>query len=162
MFDINAIVNAAINAAVNARLTEVLQQHANTIAPLVEQIHNLDAICQAQAERIAKLENNPAQGVDTSVIAGNYRPMDSEEFKAAVLEWVEPTTGLTRAQVEDLIEAAIDEHCSGYDHDNYAEMASKVDDMPDFDDFVKDGDMGERVREYVEDALNNASVSFSI
>lgn len=161
MFDINAIVNAAINAAVNARLTEVLQQHANTMGALTEQIHNLDAICQAQAERIAALETKLTEAKLFEQTNNVTIPIDEAKMVEALnsQEWFWEKL---QNRIDAATEQAVDDHCGTYDHDNYAEMASKVDDMPDFDDFVKDGDMGERVREYVEDALNNASVSFSI
>ena len=139
MFDINNIVNAAISAAVNARLTEVLQQHANTVAALAERIAALEnqAIVTSNAvdARIAALENNPAQGQDLT-----------------------PTTGLTRDQVEALIEAKMDLHLECYDHDNYDEIASKVDDLPDLDDYVT----RDEVRSEIEDVLNNATLSLSI
>lgn len=136
MFDLNTIINAALNAAVQ-----------QAIAPLMERIENLDAVCQAQAERIEKLENNPAQGQDLT-----------------------PITGLTRAQVEDLIEAAIESHCETYDHDSYDSAVSTVDDLPDFDDFVRDGDMPDfddfvksgDVEDAVRDAIGNLTFEVSV
>lgn len=124
MFDINNIINAAINAAVQ-----------QAIAPLMDQIHNLDAICQAQAERIEKLENNPAQGQDLT-----------------------PTTGLTRAQVEDLIEAAIDEHCSGYDHDSYDEVVAEWGGES-AEAYVKESEVEDTVRDVVGNLTFEVSVS---
>ena len=181
MFDINNIVNAAINAAVNARLTEVLQQHANTIAPLMDQIHNLDAICQTQHEamvamrdRITALENNPAQGVDTqapSVLAAQYTPISNEQIKAALQEWATKDSLVEyldqqewfweklQRRIDAATEQAVDNHCETYDHDNYDEIASKVDDLPDnLDDYVT----RDEVRSEIEDVLNNATLSLSI
>lgn len=186
MFDINTIVNAAINAAVQ-----------QAIAPLMDQIHNLDAVCQAQAERIAALENqaivtsnavdariaalenNPAQGVDTSVVAGNYTPISNEQVKALLQEWA-TTGGFTipidearmvealnsqewfwdklRNFIDAATEQAVDDHCSTYDHDDYDNAVSKVDDMPSLDDFVT----RDEVRSEIEDVLNNATLSLSI
>jgi hypothetical protein len=193
MIDINNIINAALNAAVTT-----------AIAPLLERIDNLDAICQTQHEamvamrdriealenqaivtsnavdmRIEALENNPAQGVDTSVVAGNYTPVSSEQFKAALQEWA--TTGgfVTRIDEARMVEAlnsqewfweklqnridaateqAVDNHCETYDHDEYDSAVSKVDDLPDLDDYVT----RDEVRSEIEDVLNNATLSLSI
>ena len=153
MFDINNIINAAINAAVNARLTEVLQQHANTIAPLVEQIHNLDAICQVQAERIAVLAaeliaDKPAITIDTT-----------RQIIDALSDTEHPLFKRMSSFMDAVAEQAVEEHCGIYDHDDYAEMASKVDDLPDFDDFVKSRDVEDTVRDVVGSLSFDISVS---
>lgn len=137
MFDINNIINAAIAEAVNARITELLQQHANLVGALAERIETLEKNEEALVRRIAALENNPAQGVDTQAA---------------------PVTGLTRDEVEALIEAKMDLHLECYDHDSYDEATSKVDDY-DFDEFVKTDDFDSRLREELEDVLNNCSLS---
>jgi hypothetical protein len=165
MFDINTLVNAAINAAVQ-----------QAIAPLMERIDNLDAICQTQAERItalenqaivtsnavdariAVLENNPAQGVDTSVVAGNYTPVSNEQVKALLQEWAATGGFVTRDQVEALIEAKMDLHLECYDHDSYDSAVSDFEDMPSLDDYVT----RDEVRSEIEDVLNNATLSLSI
>jgi hypothetical protein len=133
MIDLNTLVSNALIAAVQ-----------QAVAPLNERIATLEGICATQHEamvamrdRIAALENNPAQGVDTQAA---------------------PTTGLTRDEVEALIEAKMDLHLECYDHDNYDEIASKVDDLPDLDDYVT----RDEVRSEIEDVLNNATLSLSI
>lgn len=134
MFDLNAIVSAALNAAVQ-----------QAIAPLVERIANLDAICQTQHEamvamrdRIAVLENNPAQGVDSTL-----------ERRIAALE--SETQGenryLNRDDVAELIAEAMDEHNSNYDHDAY-------------DSHISDDD--KHFETDFEDALNRALRNASI
>ena len=186
MFDLNAIVSAALNAAVQDRITEVLQQHANTVGALAERITALEGICATQHEgmvamrdRIAVLENNPAQGVDTSVVAGNYTPVSNEQFKALLQEWA-TTGGFTipidearmvealnsqewfwekmQNRIDAATEQAVDDHCSTYDHDDYDSAVSKVDDLPDLDDYVT----RDEVRSEIEDVLNNATLSLSI
>ena len=131
MFDLNTIINAALNAAVQQAL-----------APLMERIAALERTCAKQHEgmvamrdRIAALENNPAQGQDLT-----------------------PTTGLTRDQVEAMIEQSMDHHLECYDHDNYDEIASKVDDA-DFDDFVTNDHLEDAVREAVGNLSFEVSVS---
>ena len=149
MFDLNAIVNAAINAAVEARITEVLQQHANTVGALAERIAALERTCATQHEamvamrdRIAVLENNPAQGVDMTL-----------EQRVAALE--SETQGenryLNRYDVAELIAEAMDEHTSNYDHDDYDNHIGD-------DDKHFDGDIEDAVR----DALSNMTFDVSI
>ncbi len=131
MFDLNAIVSAALNAAVQ-----------QAIAPLMDHVHNLDAICQTQHEamvamcdRIAVLENNPAQGQDLT-----------------------PTTGLTRDQVEALIERTMDLHLECYDHDNYDEVYNEWGGES-ADAYVKASEVEDAVREVVEGLSFDISVS---
>ena len=181
MFDINNIVNAAINAAVNARLTEVLQQHANIVAALAERITALEGdishkvqvqhanIVAALAERIdalenqaivtsnavdariAALENNPAQGVEPAITIDEARMVEALNSQ----EWFWEKL---QNRIDAATEQAVDDHCSTYDHDNYDEIASKVDDLPDLDDYVT----RDEVRSEIEDVLNNATLSLSI
>ena len=151
MIDLNTLISNALTAAVQ-----------QAVAPLNERIAALEKNEEYLTNRIAALENNPAQGVDTqapSVLAAQYTPISNEQVKAALQEWV--TTGgfVTRDEVEALIEQAMDHHLECYDHDNYDEMASKVDDLPDnLDDYVT----RDEVRSEIEDVLNNATLSLSI
>jgi hypothetical protein len=157
MFDINAIVNAAISAAVQ-----------QATAPLVERIEKLES-CNAEShqrllvlegaltDRVVALENNPAQGVDTSVVAGNYTPISNEQVKALLQEWVATGGFVTRDEVEALIEQAIDTHCETYDHDSYDSAVSTVEDH-DFDEFVTSDSLDDAVR----DAVRNLSFDISV
>lgn len=158
MFDINTLVNAAINAAVQ-----------QAIAPLVDQIHNLDAICQTQAERIAALENqaivtsnavdariavlenNPAQGVEPAITIDEARMVEALNSQ----EWFWEKL---QNRIDAATEQAVDNHCETYDHDDYDSAVSKVDDLPDLDDYVT----RDEVRSEIEDVLNNATLSLSI
>ena len=169
MFDINTIVNAAIAAAVQ-----------QAIAPLLDQIHNLDAICQTQHEgmvamrdritalenqaivtsnavdaRIAVLENNPAQGVEPAITIDEARMVEALNSQ----EWFwEKLHNTINDNVVSRVEEALDEHCSNYDHDDYDSAVSKVDDLPDLDDYVT----RDEVRSEIEDVLNNATLSLSV
>ena len=67
------------------------------------------------------------------------------------LESRSDASGLSKRAVEALIEQSMDHHLECYDHDNYDEIASKVDDMPDVDDFVTKDDLSESVRYAVQD-----------
>jgi hypothetical protein len=153
MFDINNIVNAAITQALNAAVHEA-------IATLVVRVDTLEGICATQHEgmvamrdRITALENQAivtSNAVDARIAALENNPAQGQDLT--------PTTGLTRDQVEALIERTMDHHLECYDHDNYDEIASKVDDLPDLDDYVT----RDEVRSEIEDVLNNATLSLSI
>ena len=151
MIDLNTLISNALIAAVQ-----------QAVAPLNERIAVLEKNEEYLTNRIAVLENNPAQGVDTqapSVLAAQYTPISNEQIKVALQEWA--TTGgfVTRDEVDALIEQAMDHHLECYDHDNYDEMASKVDDLPDnLDDYAT----RDELRSEIEDVLNNATLSLSI
>ena len=211
MFDINAIVNTAIAAAVEAAtkpLAAQVQCVDTDLAALRERIETLekneealvrriaaleslsdtlpDPDHHALAQRIAALENNPAQGALDVPHAALIEELDKQEwFWGKVSDFVEKevianfsvtdvvghdafvqikeritaleseTQGenryLNRDDVSALIEEAMDEHTSTYDHDDYD---SHIGD----DDRHIDGSL----HDAISDALNNASVSISI
>jgi len=148
MFDLNAIVNAAIATAVDARLTEVLQQHANTVGALAERITALEA-------RVVALENNPAIGTDTVL----------EARVVALEQRVDNTTEASEKRIRVIAEAAaeqvMDLHLECYDHDQYDNVVSNWNDE-DPTEFVRENDLDSKVTDAVSDALSNATVSISI
>ena len=129
MIDINTIFNNAVTAAVEAHITAIQQQHANIVGEL--------------AQRIATLE---ARLTDLSPVVD----MD------ALRELVTPLVG---SMVEAKIEEAINAHCEEYDHDRYDNIANEVDDLPDFDDFVRGDELDSNVRDAVRDLTFEVSVS---
>lgn len=120
-----------INAIITQALNAAVQQ---ATAPLLERIAALEKNEEYLTNRIAALENNPAQGQDLT-----------------------PTTGLTRDQVEALIEKWMDDHTSQYDHDSYDDATAKVEEV-DFDDFVTNDSIEDAVR----DAVGNLSFEVSV
>jgi len=116
MFDLNAIVSAALNAAV-----------AEAIKPLVE--------------RIAALENNPAQGVE---------PAPTNVTPAQIVDAMNNAEWLWE-KLDNYVDAAIDNHCSNYDHDGYDRHISD-------DDIHFEGDLDDAVRE----AVGNLSFDISV
>ncbi len=124
MFDLNQILSAALNAAVAEAVAPLLER----IAVLERRIDTLSSQHVAIGERLAALENNPAQGVEPA-----------------------PTAGLTREQVEALIEQAMDDHCSNYDHDEYDRHISD-------DDIHFEGDLEDAINR----ALRNANIEITI
>ncbi len=145
MFDLNAIVSAALNAAVQ-----------QAIAPLMDQIHNLDAICQAQAERIATLELQRGE-MQRTIVTYSER-ISALENNPAQGQDLTPTTGLTRDQVEALIERTMDLHLECYDHDNYDEVYNEWGGES-ADAYVKASEVEDAVREVVEGLSFDISVS---
>ena len=66
---------------------------------------------------------------------------------------------LVKPMIDSVVEQAIADHCEDYDHDNYDNIASQVDDLPDFDDFVKSGELEDSVKEAVSNLTFEVSVS---
>jgi len=160
MFDLNAIVNAAITEAVNARITEVLAQHANIVGALAERVETLEKNEEALVRRIAALENNPAQGVDTSATPATITAdafvthLDKQEwFWSKMSDFIERGVDghglVSEARVEEMVQEAMDDHTSTYDHDEYDNATSVINDT-DFDDFMtKSDDLEDAIRDTV-------------
>jgi fumarylacetoacetate (FAA) hydrolase family protein len=130
MIDINAIINTAITNAVNAAVEAKL-----------EAIHS---ILQMHANSIDELAKQAKPEVSPVV------DMD------ALRELVTPLVG---SMVEAKIEEAISAHCEDYNHDRYDNIANEVDDLPDFDDFVRGDELDSNVRDAVRDLTFEVSVS---
>lgn len=162
MFDLNQILSAALNAAVQ-----------QAIAPLVERISQLEAenkaydiVFKTQHERIAALENNPAQGAVTPLDAAafvNY--LDEQEWfwdkvgRVAINEKaLDAVRDVARDVAETVAEEAISEHCSDYDHDEYDNVANEWG-SESTGDFIKD-DGG--IEDKINEALRNATFSISV
>lgn len=130
MFDINTIITQALNAAVQ-----------QATAPLLERIEKLEFCNADQHQRLRVLE-----GALTERVAA------LESDKASSMQG-----GLTRDQVEALIEKWMDDHTSQYDHDSYDSATAKVEEF-DFDDFVTNDNIEDAVR----DAVGNLSFEVSV
>jgi hypothetical protein len=176
MFDLNTIITQALNAAV-----------AEAVAPLVERIEKLEfAVADrhqrllvlegALTDRVVALENNPAIGVDTTllqrVVALEQRPaapavagvitpeMIVESMNKAEWLW-EKVNAYIETGIEDRIERAIDDHCENYDHDSYDTVASNWNDE-DPADFLREDDLHDQIDDRVNETLRNATFSISI
>lgn len=173
MIDLNTIISNALTAAINNAVSPLNER----IAALEEKVNFLEdqaVITDNRTHaRISALENNPAQGVDTqapSVLAAQYTPVSNDQIKAALQEWATKDALVEyldsqewfweklQNRIDSTVEAAMDTHLGDYDHDDYDSIVSKVEDMPDFDDYVT----RDSVREEIEDVLNNAPLSLSI
>lgn len=121
--------NSIFNAAVSAAITQATQ-------PLVERIAALETRLTEAA--LFQKETNVTVDMD------------------ALRELVTPLVG---SMVEAKIEEAISAHCEEYDHDRYDNIANEVDDLPDFDDFVRGDELDSNVRDAVRDLTFEVSVS---
>jgi hypothetical protein len=191
MFDLNQILSAALNAAV-----------AEAIKPLVERIEKLESTANANnftvgglETRVKALENNPAVGVDTTLldrvvaleegcvgidqrlleqrvalleqrpvapaVAGVITPeMIVESMNKAEWLW-EKVNAYIETGIEDRIERAIDDHCSTYDHDSYDSVVNEWG-SEEVSDFVKEGDLDDKIEEQVNEVLRNASFEIRV
>lgn len=138
MIDINTLISNALIAAVQQATAHLVERIANLEA-LTDRVVALEnqAIVTSNAvdARISALENNPAQGQDLT-----------------------PTTGLTRDQVEALIERTMDLHLECYDHDSYDEVYNEWGGES-ADAYVKASEVEDAVREVVEGLSFEVSVS---
>lgn len=175
MIDLNTIISNALTAAVTsavAPLNERIAMLEKNEEYLVKRIAALEGVdherqhamtarwfggareeIDALTTRVVALENNPAQGVDTQAT-----PVIDEARMVEALNSQEWFWEKLQNRIDAATEQAVDNHCENYDHDDYDSIVSKVEDMPDFDDYVT----RDSVREEIEDVLNNATLSLSI
>lgn len=120
MIDINTIVNNAISNAVNQAIQPIRDHydaHIESLRAEIEQLKQQRAVSPATGEGLAKdvvqdlLENNPA-------------------IKQAVYEIA-----------HDAAEAVMADHLEGYDHDEYDNTVTTVEDFPDLADLITKEDL---------------------
>ena len=122
-------INTIFNQLLNAAIVQATQ-------PLVERIAELET--RLTEASLFQKETNITVDMD------------------ALRELVTPLVG---SMVEAKIEEAINAHCEEYDHDRYDNIANEVDDLPDFDDFVRGDELDSNVRDAVRDLTFEVSVS---
>lgn len=165
MFDLNAIVSAALNAAVQQAVAPLVDRitalesavdkanlakfiEEELIASLaVTDIVGEDRVAQIES-RVAALENNPAQGVDTQAAPAADI---TRHIIDALGNTDHPLFKRLSSFMDAVAEQAMDDHTSTYDHDDYDSHVSD-------DDKHFDGDIEDAVR----DALSNMSFDISI
>jgi hypothetical protein len=149
------------------------------IAVLERRIDTLSSQHVAIGERLAALENNPAQGQDLTltdrVVALETKlteaalfekntnvtiPIDEAKMVEALnsQEWFwEKLRGVADAAAEQ----AMDDHCENYNHDEYDSVVSNWNDE-DPADFLREGDLHDQIDDRVHETLRNATFSISI
>jgi hypothetical protein len=168
MFDINTAINTAIATAV-----------AEATRPLLERINALENIVAEYSPTLAK----PAVQVDA---AAAVEALNSQEWfwekvgrfvaengnitvedlhmvqrRVTALEDARYQGALSRSDVEALVEAAINDHCETYDHDQYDEVYNEWG-GEEASEFVKDSDIEDKINDTVNDILRNATFSISL
>lgn len=177
MFDINKIINDTIAAAVSTHITTLQQEYANKMAEMAEKITALET-------RLLALENNPAQGADTTLEEAAVNKDKHERLlfvlqhltaRVAALEThtavLDQHGGIVeylddqewfwnkiRNFTDSAVESAIEQHCEEYDHDD---MVMKHE-LPDMDDYVQKDDLDSEVRDAVRDIMDGATVSIRL
>ena len=155
MIDLNTLFSNALTAAINSAVAPLNER----IAALEEKVNFLEnqAIVTSNAvdTRIAALENNPAQGVDTQAAPAADI---TRHIIDALGNTDHPLFKRLSSFMDAVAEQAMDHHLECYDHDSYDEATSKVDDY-DFDDFVKTDYLEDAVREAVSNLSFDISVS---
>lgn len=145
MFDINTIINTAIAAAV-----------AEATKPLLERIETMEKTMVestiALAVRCTALEAKPVEPLVVDE-AKMVEALNSQEW------FWEKLTSKAKEVADAAAEAAIDEHCQNYDHDDYDRTSSAVDDL-DLDDLVSRDDMRDTVHDLLSDATFRVRVEF--
>lgn len=138
--NINAIISQALAAAVQQAIQPLQQEYANKMAEMAQQIAALEnqALVEHDAvdARVAALENNPAQGVDTT-LEETLQRLDNQEWFWNKL----------RNFTDTAVEQAIENHTDMYDHSDFV-TEDKLDDYVEKDSF----------RDEIEDVLNNATI----
>lgn len=176
--NINAIISQALAAAVQQAIQPLQQEYANKMAEMAQQIAALEAqsanrherlrvLEGALTDRVAALENNPAQGVDTTLekriaaletnTADTIGEIDTIKQQLVVLdqhgglleyldnqEWF---WNKIRNFTDTAVEQAIENHTDMYDHSDFV-TEDKLDDYVQKDSF----------RDEIEDVLNNATI----
>ena len=135
--NINTIISQALAAAVQQALQPLQQEYANKMAEMAQQIAALET-------RLLALENNPAQGVDTT-LEETLQRLDNQEWF-----W-----NKIRRFTDGAVEQAVEQHCEEYDHDD---MVMKHE-LPDMDDYVTKDDLRDEISDAVHDKLDNATLS---
>ena len=137
------------------------------VAQIESRIAALEQNDEFVTNRVSRLENNPAQGVDTQTT--QYTLLSKEQFKAMLQELATKDALIDylneqewfwdkmRNFIDAATEQAVDNHCETYDHDSYDSAVSDLEDR-DFDDLVTNDSLEDAVR----DAVRNLSFDISV
>ena len=136
MIDLNTIISQALAAAVQQATAPLQERIAALEAQSANRHERLRVLEGALTDRVAALENNPAQGVDTT-LEETLQRLDNQEWF-----W-----NKIRRFADAVVESEVAQHCETYDHNDFV-TEDKLDDYVQKDDF----------RSEIEDVLNNATI----
>lgn len=156
MFDLNTILTQALTAAV-----------AEATKPLLERIEKLETNCNAyeimfrsHIERLEALETRLTDADLFTKTTEVTMPINEARLVEVLdqQEWFwEKLMRKAGEAAESAVEEAINDHCSTYDHDDYDNTSSAVNDV-DLDDLVSRGDLEDAINS----ALHNATITIRI
>lgn len=178
MIDLNTLISNALIAAVQQAVAP-LNERIATLESANDILHRTQHEAMvAMRDRIAALEEKANFLEDQAVVTSNriHDRITALETKLTEANLFTQTNNATItidearmvealnsqewfwSKINDYVERQMDDHLQTYDHDDYDSAVSKLDDMPDLDDYVT----RDSVREEIEDVLNNATLSLSI
>ena len=130
MFDINALINTAITEAVTQQFTTLQQEYANKIGEMAVKISELET-------KLALAELNVTVSIDEAKMV---EALNSQEWFWEKL----------RTKVDDVVDKAMEDHTSTYNHDDYDDASRRISDI-DPDDFIRSDDLTDAVRDVLGD-----------
>ena len=130
MFDINALINTAITEAVAQQFTTLQQEYANKIGEMAVKISELET-------KLALAELNVTIPIDEAKMV---EALNSQEWFWEKL----------RTKVDDIVDKAMEDHTSTYNHDDYDDASRQISDI-DPDDFIRSDDLTDAVRDVLGD-----------
>lgn len=130
MFDINALINTAITEAVTQQFTTLQQEYANKIGEMAVKISELET-------KLALAELNVTIPIDEAKMV---EALNSQEWFWEKL----------RTKVDDIVNKAMEDHTSTYNHDDYDDASRQISDI-DPDDFIRSDDLTDAVRDVLGD-----------
>lgn len=170
MIDLNALISSALAAAVAeavkplaARVAELeaIQARAVNPATVAEQGGQLAGLAEHLGDRLGTvlarldtLEARPAAAVDaltSDAVSALVTHLDNQEW------FWEKLMRKAGEAAESAVEEAMNDHCTTYDHDDYDNVSSTVNDV-DLDNIVTEDNLRDEIRR----ALRDATVSIDI
>lgn len=152
MIDLNTLISNALVAAVQ-QATAPLNER---IAALESDLARAVSVVEQRTERIAALETKLTEAnLFTQMTPATPTTDITRHIIDALSDTEHPLFKRLSSFMDAVAEQAMDDHTSTYDHDDYDSAVSKLDDMPDLDDYVT----RDSVREEIEDVINNATIS---
>lgn len=165
MFDINAILTAALTAAV-AEATKPLHEAVQALAARIEALENRLTDADVKALETDTLSPDDLVQVKQRIEALEQAtpnvtmPIDEARLVEVLdqQEWFwEKLTRKAAEAAESAVEEAINDHCSTYDHDDYDNVSSTVNEV-DLDDMVT----MDNLRDEIKQVLRDATVSIDV
>lgn len=165
MIDINNILTQALTAAVT-EATKPLHEAVQALAARIEALENRLTDADVKALETDTLSPDDLVQVKQRIEAlEQATPETPAAISAAAFvtyldqqEWFwEKLTSKAAEAAESAVEEAINDHCSTYDHDDYDNVSSAVNEV-DLDEIVTI----DNLRSEIKDVFRNASVSIDV